>query len=100
LLTGKDLKEFLDGATEGVIYFSLGSNVRSETMTEEKKQAFLSAFAELPQRVLWKWEANSMSDLPMNVKLVKWLPQQEVLGEPTAAITLSPSWGYGKGARS
>lgn len=90
LLSGKDLKKFLDGATKGVIYFSLGSNVRSETMTEEKKQAFMSAFAELPQRVLWKWETNAMSDVPKNVKLVKWLPQQEVLGEPTAAITLSP----------
>jgi glucuronosyltransferase len=86
LLAGKDLKDFLDGGAEGVVYFSLGSNVRSETMSEEKKQVFLSAFAELPQRVLWKWEANYTSDLPRNVKLAKWLPQQDVLGEPTAEM--------------
>jgi UDP-glucoronosyl and UDP-glucosyl transferase. len=86
LLAWKDLKDFLDGGTEGVIYFSLGSNVRSETMSEEKKQVFLSAFAELPQRVLWKWEANYTSVLPSNMKLAKWLPQQDILGEPTAEM--------------
>jgi glucuronosyltransferase len=98
LLVCKVLKEFLDIATKGVIYFSLGCNVRCETMTEDKKKAFMSAFAELPQQVLWKWEANSVSDVPNNVKQVKWLPQQEVLGEPTATITLSPSCGCGMGA--
>lgn len=86
LFAWKDLKDFLDGGTEGVVYFSLGSNVRSETMSEEKKQVFLSAFAEIPQRVLWKWEANYTSDLPSNMKLAKWLPQQEVLGESTVVM--------------
>jgi len=76
----------LDDSTEGVVYFSLGSNVRSETMSEEKQQVFLAAFAELPQRVLWKWEANYTSDLPSNMKLAKWLPQQDILGEPTAVM--------------
>jgi len=82
----KDLKNFLDGGTEGVVYFSLGSNVRSETMSDEKKQVFLAAFAELPQRVLWKWEANYTSELPSNMKLARWLPQQDILGEPTAVM--------------
>ncbi|KAJ9592373.1 hypothetical protein L9F63_015941, partial [Diploptera punctata] len=77
----KDLKEFLDGSPEGVVYFSLGTNVRSETLPEEKRRALLSAFAELPQKVLWKWEADKMSGLPPNVKLAKWLPQQDVLGK-------------------
>jgi glucuronosyltransferase len=86
LLAWKDLKDFLDGGTEGVIYFSLGSNVRSETMSEEKKQVFLSAFAELPQRVLRKWEANYTSDPPSNMKLAKWLPHQDILGELTAVM--------------
>jgi len=86
LLALKDLKDFLDGATEGVVYFSLGSNVRSETMSEEKQQMFLAAFAELLQHVLWKWEANYTSDLPSNVKLAKWLPQQDILGEPNAEM--------------
>ena len=80
-VTLQDLKDFLDDSPEGVVYFSLGTNVRSETLPDEKKEAFLSAFAELPQKVLWKWEADKMPGLPPNVKLAKWLPQQDVLGK-------------------
>ena len=32
--------------------------------------------------MLWKWETEQMDDLPPNVKLSKWLPQQDVLGHP------------------
>lgn len=49
-------------------------------MPEEKRQMFLNVFAKLKQQVLWKWESESMPGLPKNVKLSKWLPQQDVLG--------------------
>jgi hypothetical protein len=42
--------------------------------------AFLQAFSELPQSVLWKWEGNSLSGEHKNIKTVKWLPQRDVLG--------------------
>ncbi|KDQ65273.1 UDP-glucuronosyltransferase 2B23, partial [Zootermopsis nevadensis] len=85
----KDLQEFLDGAAKGAVYFSLGSNVRSETMSPEKRRVFLSAFADVPQRVLWKWEANDTSDVPDNVKLAKWLPQQDVLAHPNVRLFIT-----------
>ncbi|KAJ4439924.1 hypothetical protein ANN_08054 [Periplaneta americana] len=84
-----DLKEFLDGATEGAIYFSLGTNVRSETMSPEKKMTFLSAFSRLPQRVLWKRESDDMPGLSDNVKLAKWLPQQDVLAHPNMKLFIT-----------
>ena len=34
----------------------------------------------LRQRVLWKWHKETMDGLPSNVKLSKWLPQQDLLG--------------------
>lgn len=38
-------------------------------------------FRQLPQRILWKWEVDEeMPDLPSNVKLARWLPQQDILG--------------------
>ncbi|XP_069686785.1 UDP-glycosyltransferase UGT5-like [Periplaneta americana] len=83
----KDLQDFLDGALEGVIYFSLGTNVRSDRMTEEKRQIFLDAFSELPQfRVLWKWESDELPGQPSNVKVAKWLPQQDVLSHPNIKL--------------
>ena len=60
--------------------FSLGSSVRMETLSEERKNAFFQAFAELPQRVLVKWEGESFPEKPKNVMLVPWLPQMDVLG--------------------
>lgn len=43
--------------------------------------ALLETFASLDQRVLWKWDQDTMADLPPNVRLAKWLPQQDILGE-------------------
>ncbi|XP_049958524.1 UDP-glucosyltransferase 2-like [Schistocerca serialis cubense] len=85
----KDIQEWLDGAKEGVIYFSLGTNVIGSTMPPEKRQAFLDAFSELPQRVLWKWEKDDATVLPANVKTSKWLPQQSVLAHPKVRLFIT-----------
>jgi glucuronosyltransferase len=79
----KDLQFYLDEATEGAVYFAMGSNLRNDAMATEKMASILSAFAEFPlQRVLMKWESKAIlpSQLPSNVRLGKWLPQQSVLG--------------------
>lgn len=75
----KDLQDFLDGATEGVIYFSLGSNVKSKDISPKLRQQIIAAFEELPHKILWKFEADTLPNQPKNVKIVKWLPQQDVL---------------------
>nr|CAD7597664.1 unnamed protein product [Timema genevievae] len=86
----QDIKEFMDSAPEGVIYFSLGSNVRSDTMDAQKRQIFLDAFSELPgYHVLWKWESDSLPGQPKNVKLAKWMPQQDVLRHPKMKAFIS-----------
>jgi glucuronosyltransferase len=76
----QDLKHFLDEAKEGAIFFSLGTNVKSSNMSPEKVKAFLDVFAELPQRVLWKWEKDSLPGQTKNVMLGKWFPQNDILG--------------------
>ncbi|XP_049803189.1 UDP-glucosyltransferase 2-like [Schistocerca nitens] len=82
----KRIREFMDGAEHGVIYFSLGSNVKSSALPWEKAKAFLDAFRELPQRVLWKWENESLPGQPHNVMVSKWLPQQDVLAHPKVVL--------------
>ncbi|XP_046991814.1 UDP-glucosyltransferase 2-like [Schistocerca americana] len=85
----KNMQEFLDGAEHGVIYFSLGSNVRSNALPVEKIQAFLEAFRQLPQRVLWKWENDSMPSQPENLMVSKWLPQEAVLAHPKVRLFIT-----------
>lgn len=54
--TFQDLKNILDSAEHGVIYFSLGSVVKSSEMPRETVSLLLSELAKLKQTVLWKWE--------------------------------------------
>lgn len=78
----KDLEQFVSGADAGFIYVSMGSSVLTAKMPDMLRHMFIRAFAQLPYRVLWKWEAgeSSISDLPDNVRLGRWLPQQDILG--------------------
>lgn len=59
----------------------MGSSVKAANMPEYLRRMLMYVFKQLPQRVLWKWESDDkMLDLPENVKLSKWLPQQDILG--------------------
>lgn len=82
----QDLQNFLDEAKEGVIYFSLGSNLKSKDLSKEKRNAILKVFSELKERVLWKWEDDVLPEQPPNVRLGKWLPQQDILGKKTPKL--------------
>ncbi|XP_054278190.1 UDP-glucosyltransferase 2-like [Macrosteles quadrilineatus] len=77
----KDLRKFLDAATEGVVVFSLGSIVRSASMPNSSLKALMDAFAELPQKVVFKFEED-VQDKPNNVMLRRWLPQRDILEHP------------------
>ncbi len=61
----------------------MGSSVKAVNMPEHLRQLFIQTFAQLPYQVLWKWEGATTgmtSDIPSNVKLSRWLPQQDILG--------------------
>jgi glucuronosyltransferase len=81
MLLSQDLKTFLDEAKDGFIFFSLGTNLRSDKLTLVKRQALLDAFSELSQRVLWKFESDIMPGQSPNLKIGKWLPQSDILGQ-------------------
>ena len=55
--------------------------LQSETLPEDKRDALLQAFSELPQRVLWKWEADNLPGQPKNVRIESWCPQLDILSK-------------------
>ncbi|KAI9551886.1 hypothetical protein GHT06_022222 [Daphnia sinensis] len=83
------LKEFADAAKEGLVVFTLGSAVPVSSMPKETLASFIRVFSKLPQQVIWKWEAELPSNLPSNIKMVKWLPQQDLLGHPNARLFIT-----------
>ncbi|XP_050707399.1 UDP-glycosyltransferase UGT5-like [Eriocheir sinensis] len=86
----KDLEDWVAGAGEdGFIFFSLGSAVIPSQMPEEHRKTLLQVLGSLKQRVLWKWDKETMDDLPPNVRLSKWLPQQDILGHPKMRLFIT-----------
>ncbi|CAG9769186.1 unnamed protein product [Ceutorhynchus assimilis] len=85
----KDLKQFLDNAPEGVIYFSMGSNVRSKDMPMEKRRMLFDVFSKLKQKVLWKFEDENAAGMPDNVLIKSWMPQQDILAHPNVKLFIT-----------
>ncbi|XP_023025419.2 UDP-glucosyltransferase 2 [Leptinotarsa decemlineata] len=83
-----NIQQFMDNATEGVIVFSLGSNLKAADLDPAKKTAILSVFSKIKQKVLWKFETD-LDEKSSNVMIQKWLPQQEVLSHPNTVAFIS-----------
>ncbi|XP_041982834.1 UDP-glucosyltransferase 2-like [Aricia agestis] len=84
----KDLQTLMDGAKDGVIYFSMGSNLNSEDMSEHMITSILKMFGKLKQTVLWKFQTQS-DRVPSNVHLIKWAPQQSILAHPNLKMFIT-----------
>jgi len=81
-----DLKLFMDSHPEGVIYVSFGSTVKPSLMNSERKQIFIDTFRKLNMPILWKWDEDNIADLPKNVMIKKWVPQQDLLAHPNLKL--------------
>jgi UDP:flavonoid glycosyltransferase YjiC (YdhE family) len=83
------LQKFLDGSTNGVIVFSMGSILQSTDLPESKRNAILKTFAKLNENVLWKWEDDKLPGQPKNLKIMKWIPTSDVLAHPNVKAFIS-----------
>ncbi|KAG5338448.1 UDB17 glucuronosyltransferase, partial [Acromyrmex heyeri] len=75
----EDMRAFLDGAKNGVIIISLGTNVKWKFIGLDKIKFILLALSKLKQRVLWRLDIEVPFEIPDNLMIVKWMPQSEVL---------------------
>ncbi|XP_071511971.1 UDP-glucuronosyltransferase 1A6-like [Diadema antillarum] len=78
-----DLEDFVQGSGHhGVIVCSFGSFLN---MTNDHKSAFQSfsrVFGRLPQRFVWQVAGKLSFPIPPNVKILPWLPLNDLLGHP------------------
>ncbi|XP_042351838.1 UDP-glucuronosyltransferase-like [Plectropomus leopardus] len=89
-----DLEEFVEGSgDDGFIVFTMGSMV--DNMPEEKAKQFFDAFLQIPQRVVWRYIGPVPGDLPKNVRLMKWLPQNDLLAHPKAKAFITHGGTHG-----
>ncbi|XP_047422670.1 UDP-glucuronosyltransferase 2B9-like isoform X2 [Sciurus carolinensis] len=77
----KEMEDFVQSSGEnGVVVFSLGSLVG--TLNEERANVIASALAQIPQKVLWRFDGKKPDTLGPNTRLFKWIPQRDLLGHP------------------
>lgn len=73
------MQEFLDSANQGAVYFSLGSSIKTSLTDHNKLLLIADVLSELPYKVLWKLENESLFQPSKNLLIRKWFPQQDVL---------------------
>lgn len=52
-------------------------------------------FKRLKQRVIWKFDDDTLADLPSNVMIRKWLPQNDILAHPNTVLFISHGGVFG-----
>uniref|UniRef100_A0A669B556 Uncharacterized protein n=1 Tax=Oreochromis niloticus TaxID=8128 RepID=A0A669B556_ORENI len=81
----KELEDFVQSSGEhGVIVMTLGSVV--EELPEDIAEDIAAAFAELPQKVIWRHKGKRPSTLGNNTRILDWLPQNDLLGHPKTRV--------------
>lgn len=77
-----NLEKFLKDAPEGVIFFSLGTNVKLSKQKQHRMWAIYRALEKTQMKVLLKYDTDEkIPELPKNILTAAWLPQREILGE-------------------
>nr|XP_025743016.1 UDP-glucuronosyltransferase 2B31-like isoform X4 [Callorhinus ursinus] len=81
----KEMEEFVQSSGEnGIVVFTLGSMVNN--MPEERANVIASALAQIPQKVLWRFDGKKPDTLGPNTRLYKWIPQNDLLGHPKTKV--------------
>ena len=83
-----DIENFIDGAENGTVLITFGTMVASYSVTVAEK--FLSAFRRLDgYRVVWRMRNTDRLNIPDNVMIAEWLPQNDILAHPSVKLFIT-----------
>lgn len=83
----EDLEAFVAGAEHGVVVMTLGSMKAAQHLWKVMGPRIFEAFGRLPQRILVQYRLDEVhGEVPANVKLMKWMPQNDILGHPKTKL--------------
>ena len=90
----RDLEDFVKNADKGVILVTFGSAIKRPPAEIFEKMMW--AFAKLEQKVLMRFDGNATGDVAPNVKLSKWLPQNDILGHKNTRLFITHAGNNGQ----
>lgn len=80
-----DLEKFVQSSGDhGVIMMTLGSMVGK--LPQDIAEEIAAGFAQLPQKVVWRYMGQRPANLGNNTLLVNWLPQKDLLGHAKTRV--------------
>ncbi|XP_054896840.1 UDP-glucuronosyltransferase 2C1-like [Poeciliopsis prolifica] len=83
-----DLEEFVQSSGDhGIVVMTLGTLVSN--LPQDVSEEIAAAFAQLPQKVIWRYVGQKPNNLGNNTLLVKWLPQNDLLGHPKTRVFIT-----------
>lgn len=78
----KVYEEFISGAENGVILFSLGyTGFSAKDVPQDVVRALMIAFSALEERVIMRFDEEYLPFIPENVLVSDWVPQMAILGK-------------------
>ena len=83
----KDIEAFVEGAEHGLVIMTIGSfQAWQHTWTVIREKMF-NTFGRLKQRVIVQYSLDdNPGNVPENVLVLKWLPQNDLLGHPKTKL--------------
>ncbi|XP_071798767.1 UDP-glucuronosyltransferase 2C1-like isoform X2 [Asterias amurensis] len=85
----EEWQAFVDSSGEhGVVLLALGTLI-SDGLTEEQSTTIAASLSLLPQKVVWGYSGKIPTNVGNNTKIVKWIPQNDLLGSPKVRAFIS-----------
>uniref|UniRef100_A0A3B3UCU2 UDP-glucuronosyltransferase n=1 Tax=Poecilia latipinna TaxID=48699 RepID=A0A3B3UCU2_9TELE len=82
------LEKFVQSSGEhGVIIMSLGTLIGE--LPNDLADEIAAGFANLPQKVIWRYKGTKPSSLGNNTLIIDWMPQNDLLGHPKIKLFVS-----------
>ena len=91
-----DLKNFVEDAEHGIVVMSLGSHKAYQMTWQILRNKTFKALGKLPQRAIVQYGFEKTGDIASNIKLVKWLPQNDLLGHPQTRLFITHGGNNGQ----
>ncbi|ALC39402.1 Ugt36Bb, partial [Drosophila busckii] len=85
-----ELRDFLDNGSEGVIFFSLGTNIKASFLGSDTVRIIYNVLSRQAQRVIWKWDDSTQTPgNATNIYFHSWLPQDDILAHPKIKLFIT-----------
>ncbi|XP_050519783.1 UDP-glucosyltransferase 2-like isoform X2 [Daktulosphaira vitifoliae] len=91
----KELKDFMDNATSGVIYFNFGTILNVTDIPKDSFDSLVTVLGRLNQKIIFKWINKDTSSFPNNFYVDSWLPQMEILNHSNCRLFITHGGVHG-----